>query len=297
MLCGPCASGRRVAQKGDRYLKVPDSGRGYVNRRAVRCVSRFAGLPDTCYLTAMPTERELLEQIADVLARRNETRFDPAIRSDGRNATDQSQRLDDAVAQVHFEHALLAHLRQRCRALPDTAKRIESDCGRLRSWVTRCQQLPDHVEQQIDLHVETDDVLSRSCIVVRLLVRPVLFQGGYRLQDSQVSFGITTDQCGIEGLLQTMPRDRQYIFVCQFLVQDDRVEPFVHDSNRAGAASSLLAAPDQIHHEIDVTCTGIFTAIADCGRSVLRLTGQLTCGRRNARRDGFDRSHLSDRRV
>ena len=95
---------------------------------------------------------------ADVLARRNEARLDPAIRSDGRNATDQSQRLDDAVAQVHFEHALLAHLRQRRRALPDAAKRIESDCGRLRSWMARCQQLPDHVEQQIDLHVEADDV-------------------------------------------------------------------------------------------------------------------------------------------
>ena len=91
---------------------------------------------------------------------------------------------------------------------------------------------------------------------------PCSSSAAYRLQDAQVSFGIAADQCGIEGLLQTMPRDRQYVFVCQLLVQDDGVEPFVHDSNRAGAASSLLAAPDQIHHEIDVTCTGIFTAIA-----------------------------------
>src|SRR5690606_21363425 len=78
---------------------------------ALECL--FLRMARTGDLAPMLAERKLLEQVGDVLAGRNEAHLDAAVRADGCDASDESQRIGDALAQIDFQHALIAEVRIR----------------------------------------------------------------------------------------------------------------------------------------------------------------------------------------
>ena len=60
----------------------------------------------------MLPERELLEQIGNVLAQRREPHLHSAVRTHRGDATRQAQRLGDAVADVDLQDSLATQLRE-----------------------------------------------------------------------------------------------------------------------------------------------------------------------------------------
>ncbi len=77
------------------------------------CESLLFRLPHARDLTTMLAERELLEQIRNVFSGRHEAHLDLTVRAYRSDATEQAQRIGDAIAQVDLEHALVAQRRER----------------------------------------------------------------------------------------------------------------------------------------------------------------------------------------
>ena len=94
--------------------------------------------------------------------------------------------------------------------------------------MARHEQLSDHVQQQVHLQIQPQDVRRMRRVLVGFLKLTVFFQRRHRLQHAQIPVRKTTHHRRIVRLRQTPPRNRQYVFVCQLLVENDGIYAFVH---------------------------------------------------------------------
>src|SRR3990170_2580946 len=112
----------------------------------------FFWLPNASNLTTMLAKCKFLQQVGDVFPRRHEAHLDLAVRTYRSDASEQSQGIGDAIAQVDFEHALVAERREWRDPLPHAAQCIETNRSSTRTGATGDEQRADHVEQQVHFH-------------------------------------------------------------------------------------------------------------------------------------------------
>src|SRR6185295_19793080 len=196
--------------------------------------------PNPRDLPAMLAKRELLQQIGHVLAERGESHLHSPIRTDRCDATGEAQRLGDAVADKDLKDSLTAQLREWSSGLPHAAERVEANRGSTRPRPAGDQQRADHVEQQVDLLVQPQDVRSVRRALVGLLGLPVLVERGQRLQDAQIAVGVAADEGRVERL-HLLPGDGEHVFVGELFVENDCVESFVHGQTPLPSMSMTVA--------------------------------------------------------
>ena len=112
------------------------------------------------HLTAMAAEGELLQEIGGGLARRQEAHFHLASLRDVGYAADEPKRLGDALTQINVYGALSTGPRKRSGALKGGAERIEANGYRRRAWLVRGEDASDHIQQQVDLELDAEEVRS-----------------------------------------------------------------------------------------------------------------------------------------
>src|SRR5688500_9726288 len=111
---------------------------------------------------------KFLQQVGDVFSRRDEAHLDLAVRTYRSDTPEQSQWIGDAIAQVDFEHTLVAERRERRDPLPHSAQCVETNCSSTWTGATGDEQRADHVEQQVYFHFETEDVRGVRRVVIGL---------------------------------------------------------------------------------------------------------------------------------
>ncbi len=144
--------------------------------------------------------------------------------------------------QVDLGDALGAGFRQRpAGAAPDTPESIEANRYRGRSRPVGRQNLPDEVEQQVDLQFETHEIRMGRRVLVLLLGRTVLFHRIPRLQQLDVAIGKGRGHFTVGRVRRGTPLHGEHRLESQLLVEHYCVGAVEHASLHDGG---LVSARD-----------------------------------------------------